>query len=411
MPSKVGYQSQSLVMSKPVSVDSGIPKADLCVVARCVGRWSQVWLWRQLLSFKQLKPCVMTWGYVNREVYRLDNLPVQLLPFDPLAGEESLKRWFRRARSLPSRNFFASVGAERRFIEKQLSEVKPRVMLCHFGHTALRMLPIAQKQHIPLVAHFHGLDLSSSLNNRWYRWSLLRALEHFSAIVVVGSHQEKWMIEHGARGERVHLIPCGVPTQVFKHKARQPSKGIQFICVCRLVEGKGVEYCIRAFAHVVKEITDGHLLIVGDGPLRSDLEALRHELGLGQCVTFTGSVCPDRVKDLLSGSDVFIQHSLVSSTGSMEGFGVSIAEAAATGLPIVATRCGGIVDQVIDGKTGFLVEQRDVDGMAEYMVKLGLSPDLRKKMGQAGRERMVAEFDTQKQIAKLESVLLDCCRE
>ena len=91
--------------------------------------------------------------------------------------------------------------------------------------------------------------------------------------------------------------------------------------------------------------------------------------------------------------------------------GVSVAEAAATGLPIVATRCGGIVDQVIDGKTGFLVEQRDVDGMAEYMVKLGLEPDLRTKMGQAGRERMVAEFDTQKQIAELESVLLDCCRE
>lgn len=411
MPSKIGCQSQSLVMSKPDSVDSGIPKVDLCVVARSVGRWSEVWLWRQLLGFKQLKPCVMTWEYVNREVYRLDNLPVQLLPFDPLAGEDSLLRWFRRAQSLPVRNFFASVGAERRFIEKQLLERKPRVMLCHYGHTALRVLPIAQKQHIPLVAHFHGLDLSSSLNNRWYRWSLLRALEHFSAIVVVGKHQEKWMIEHGARGERVHLIPCGVPTQDFKHKARQPSKGIQFICVCRLVEGKGVEYCIRAFAQVVKEITDGNLLIVGDGPLRSDLEALRHELGLGQCVTFAGSVFPDRVKDLLSESDVFIQHSLISSTGWVEGFGVSIAEAAATGLPIVATRCGGIVDQVMDGKTGFLVEQRDVDSMAKHMVKLGLDPDLRRKMGQSGRERMVAEFDIQKQIAKLESVLLDCSRE
>lgn len=411
MPTKVVHQNQSLIMSKPVRIGMGVPRADLCVVAQCIGQWPEVWLWRQLLGFKQLKPCVLTWGYINREVYRLDNLPVQILPFDPCAGEDSFRRWFRRARSLPVRNFYASVGAECRFIEKQLLETKPRVMLCHFGHTALRMLPIAQKQHIPLVAHFHGLDLSSSLNNRWYRWSLLRALEHFSAIVVVGSHQKKWMIEHDVQAERVHLIPCGVPTQVFKHKVRQPLKGIRFICVCRLVEGKGVGYCIRAFAHVVKEITNGNLLIVGDGPLRSDLEALRHELGLGECVTFIGSVCPDRVRDLLSESDIFIQHSLVSSTGWVEGFGVSVAEAAATGLPIVGTRCGGIVDQVIDGKTGFLVEQRDVDGMAEYMVKLGLEPDLRKKMGQAGREHMVAEFDTQKQIAELESVLLDCCME
>lgn len=295
-------------------------------------------------------------------------------------------------------------------MEKQLSELKPRVMLCHFGSTALRMLPVAQKRDIPLVAHFHGHDLSSSLRNRWYRWSLLHALEHFSAIVVVGSHQKKWMIEHGVPKERVHIIPCGVPTQVFKHKVRQPSKGMQFICVCRLVEGKGVEYCIRAFANVVKEMINGRLIIIGDGPLESDLKALVHELRLDECVTFAGLVCPDRVRDLLSESDVFIQHSIVSSTGCVEGFGVSVAEAAATGLPIVATRCGGIVDQVIDGKTGFLVEQKDYKSMAERMLQLACDAELRQKMGQEGRKRMIKHFDTKGQIAKLEEVLLNCVK-
>jgi len=380
---------------------------NLCFAAQHVGEHSEVWLWRQMVGFKRVRPYVLTWKYLNSETFKPNEVSVHILPFHPRPAEgKGISRWIFRLRSLPSVNFYGARGQELKAIERWFSDIKPKVILCHTGQVALKMLPIAQRFAVPLIAHFHGADLSSSLQNRWYRWSLLHSLRHFSAIVVVGRHQMKWMIEHDVQAARVHIIPCGVPTQVFKHKARQPSQGIQFICVCRLFEGKGVGYCIRAFAHVVKEITNGNLLIVGDGPLRPALEALRHELGLGECVTFTGSVCPDRVRDILSESDIFIQHSLVSSTGWVEGFGVSIAEAAATGLPIVGTRCGGIVDQVIDGKTGFLVEQRDVDRMADCMLKLARDAKLREQLGKAGRERMVREFDTEKQIAKLENVLL-----
>jgi len=397
-------------MSKRVKVDKDVPKADLCVVAHCIGHWSEVWLWRQLLGFRYLKPYVLTWKYVNQETFGLENLPMRLLPFDSLAGEDRLLRWFRRVRSLPAGNFYASVGAERRFIKKLLSEMKLRVMLCHFGHAALRMLPVAMELEIPIVAHFHGLDLSSSLNNRWYRWSLLRALDSFNAIVVVGSHQKKWMLQHNVAEHRVHLIPCGVPTEFFRPDWCRRGEGIQFVSVSRLVEGKGLEYSIQAFAHVVRQIPNARLLIVGDGPLRGELEELARSLWLMASVTFVGDVNPEKVRAYLLGSDIFIQHSVNTRAGWVEGFGVSIAEAAACGLPIISTRCGGIQDQVVNGTTGFLVEQRDVDAMADVMMELARDPALRAKFGQAGRERMVREFDTAKQIAKLEAVLLRCCR-
>jgi len=385
---------------------------NLAFVSRTIGNQSEVWMWRQLTNFRKLIPHIITWEYVNSELFGLDGLPLQVLPFE-LRPEEmpGLGRWIYRLKCAPGLNFYASIGAERRFILKVLSEIKPKIILCHFGHTALRMLPIAREQRIPIVVHFHGLDLSSSLYNRWYRWSLLLALKNFSEIVVVGSHQKKWVIKHGVPENRVHLIPCGVPTQIFKYKVRQLSKKIQFICVCRLVESKGVEYCIRAFAQVLKEIGDGRLLIVGGGPLQLKLEALSHWLGLNKYITFTGPVFPNKVIEYLAESDIFVQHSVFASDGSVEGFGVSIAEAAATGLPVVSTRCGGIEDQVIDKKTGFLVEQRDVNAMANCMVRLALDPALRKKIGKAGREHMVASFDAQKQISKLESVLLDCYRK
>lgn len=281
-------------------------------------------------------------------------------------------------------------------------------MLCHFGFMALRLLPVAQQLGIALVAHFHGLDLSSSLRNRWYRWSLLRALDSFSAIVVVANYQKHWMVEHGVPAEQVHLIPCGVPTQLFKPGKQCHSKNIRFIAVCRLVEKKGVEYSIRAFAQVVMDCPNVRLTIVGDGPLRGCLEELVRKLGLEKHISFVGMVEPKKVRSYFLESEVFIQHSIVSSRGDTEGSPVSIAEASASGLPVVATRCGGIEDQVIDGQTGFLVPQRDVSAMAERMLKLARNPGLRNRFGQAGRKHMVEQFDAPRQIKKLEAVLLNC---
>jgi colanic acid/amylovoran biosynthesis glycosyltransferase len=94
-----------------------------------------------------------------------------------------------------------------------------------------------------------------------------------------------------------------------------------------------------------------------------------------------------------------------SSNGWVEGFGVTIAEASAMNLPVVVTSCGGITDQVIDGVTGYIVPQRDANAMADRMKRLVEDIDLRSKMGQAGRMRMVKNFDTKKQIQKLEMVL------
>jgi glycosyltransferase involved in cell wall biosynthesis len=101
-----------------------------------------------------------------------------------------------------------------------------------------------------------------------------------------------------------------------------------------------------------------------------------------------------------------LQHSLVGQDGSIEGFGVSVAEAAASGIPVVATRCGGILDQVVHGETGLLVEPRDIEGMSLAMLRLAVDRELRARLGLAARQRAVALYDTATQVAKLEQVLL-----
>jgi colanic acid/amylovoran biosynthesis glycosyltransferase len=372
------------------AIETRLPR--VCFVARDLGHYSEVWLWRQLAGIKRLKAHAMVWHYVNQRIFGTDGIVVHELDYEaPPEPREKSSRWLFRLRHLPRRNFYGSIGKEAVEIRRILTQTKPDVMLCQFGWTGLRLAPIAQAMGIPMLVHFHGMDLSSALRNRWYRWSLLSAMKHFAAVVVVGSHQSEWMLAHGMPADKVHLIPCGVPVDAFSYSGprNRDNSVIRFIAVSRLVEKKGYAYTFKAFKKVVDKLPEAKLDVYGEGRLRDELPKLVEELGLSEKVIFHGGVSVEEVRRAMTEADIFVQHSVVASNGDSEGSPVSSMEAAATGLPMVATVSPGFVDQVMDGETGYLVRQRDIDAMAE---------------------RMVEYFDTKKQIAKLENVLLSCVK-
>ena len=260
---------------------------------------------------------------------------------------------------------------------------------------------------VPIVAHFHGLDVSSALRqDRWYRWSLLRSLPRFAAVVVVGEHQLNWMLAQGVPRERMHLIPCGAPVPDYGDGSSRATDVVRFIAVSRLVEWKGVDLTIRAFAKVATKTRRVELLIVGDGPERGSLQSLAESLGLTSRITFAGACSAEQVRNYYQSSHVFVQHSVSHSTGWVEGFGVTIVEAAASGLPVVVSQSGGIGPQVVHGETGFLIEERNVDAMANAMASLAEDPELRKRMGLQGQKHVECHFDSAQQIEKLEHVLM-----
>jgi glycosyltransferase involved in cell wall biosynthesis len=112
----------------------------------------------------------------------------------------------------------------------------------------------------------------------------------------------------------------------------------------------------------------------------------------------------------MQAATVFLQHSL-ELNGWIEGFGVSVTEAAAMELPVIVSRSGGLVDQVVEGKTGFIVEQRDVEGLAAAMRHLAGDPDLARDMGAAGCAHVAQLFDTPGQVVKLEFVLQELLQD
>lgn len=383
----------------------------LWIACHYLGIPSEVWILRQAERLRHFDYSLLYWEDRSRAWCETDRAKTIHVPF-PVAISTRPKRWLRYMMLAPSLNFYGSAGAERCYLANLAREARPDVVLAHFGPMALRMLPVMTKLRVPVVAHFHGYDVSSLLSARWYRWSLRHNLGRFAAAVAVGSHQCQLLKDMGMPQDRLHLIPCGVPTDEFVPAAdRESSRTVRFLTVSRLVDIKGIKESLYAFDRLLDSYPDAELHIVGDGDLRRDIEKLASEPRLAGKVHVLGWVEPEVKRKLMQEADVFLQHSLTGSNGWVEGFGVSVAEAASTGLPVVVTRAGGMVDQVVDGVTGFIVDQGDIRAMARVMLTLARDPHLRRRMGAAGRERMVGHFDTTRQVAKLEAVLLRACQD
>jgi glycosyltransferase involved in cell wall biosynthesis len=206
--------------------------------------------------------------------------------------------------------------------------------------------------------------------------------------------------------DKCHLIPYGIDAEQFDDdrvdrsivdKLRQRFGPRVILSVGRLVYYKGIKFLIRAMAYV-----DAKLVIIGDGPLRADLEREASSNGLSDRVVFLGEV-DDNLVNYYHASDVFALPSCERS----EAFGIVQLEAMASGIPVVNTRIDTGVPYVSqDAVTGFTVAPRSSDEMGAALNRLLDDSELRKKMGRAGRDRVVNEFG----IAKMAARTLDLYR-
>jgi colanic acid/amylovoran biosynthesis glycosyltransferase len=165
------------------------------------------------------------------------------------------------------------------------------------------------------------------------------------------------------------------------------------LTVGRLVEKKGHQYAIEAFARAHSAFPDAEYLIVGDGSLRRELEELSRSLGLGDSVRFLGAKRDRDVAALYSRATLFVLASVTAKDGDMEGQGLVLQEAQASGLPVISTLHNGIPDGVLDGVSGFLVPERDVGALADRMIELLGDAEERERMGRAGRAFVAGKYD------------------
>ena len=162
--------------------------------------------------------------------------------------------------------------------------------------------------------------------------------------------------------------------------------------IARLSDVKGISVLIKAMANVLIEIPSANLMIVGQGPEESALKKLTQDLSLTAHVRFENTI--NQTQELLPVFDVFVMPSL------MEGLGLSVMEAQACGIPVVASRVGGLVDLIEDGKSGFLVESNDPTALAKRIIELLHNPLEAKMMANQARLNIEQRFSVDLMLNK-----------
>lgn len=268
------------------------------------------------------------------------------------------------------------------------------IIHCHFGPngilgTDLKLLGVKGK----FLTSFHGYDVNNypiTYGKDVYR-TLFALGDFFTANTQFTKNQA---IDLGGKGEKIEILHEGFDADKFKFskKTLGVNQSIKLLTIGRLVEKKGHKYALIAIAKVYKKFKNIHYTIAGNGPLHSELEAQANFLGINQIVEFAGNINQYQANNLYKQSHIFILPSITSNNSDREGQALVLQEAQACGLPVLATRHNGIPEGVIEGKSAFLVREKDADALAEKLEYLITNPQLWQQMGQAGRDFVEQSF-------------------
>jgi sugar transferase (PEP-CTERM/EpsH1 system associated) len=237
----------------------------------------------------------------------------------------------------------------------------------------------------------HGRSPQLSRRQKMLVSAAARWIDHF---VCVSEDCARLAVEQGVRADRVRTICNGIDVQRFAYTG--PQANGPAVIVARLSPEKDIDTLLRAAALVVAQDAAFRLEIAGDGPCREALRQTCAELGLEGHVRFLGQVRD--VPGLLARASLFVLSSV------SEGISLTLLEAMACGLPLVATRVGGNSEVIADGETGFLVPPQNPPALADALLRLHRDPGLGARLGQAGRSRVEARFDVRRMVAQYEAL-------
>lgn len=293
-------------------------------------------------------------------------------------------------------------------IDRALRRIQPCLLHAHFGPDGMYASATARRLGIPLVVTFHGFDATRpdlvrpSPGARLWQHRRAALFEQAALLVAVSDFVAGCLVALGAPPHKVVRHYVGVDTARFApipHDDGDDSGTANVLFVGRLIEAKGVFDLMRAMATVRRALPNATLTVLGEGEMRAEVERLDQQLGLG--TRLLGAQSHDEVLTALHRADLLCVPSRTSQLGQREGLGLVFAEAQACGLPVVSCRSGGIPEVVEHGVTGLLTDEGDVDALAAAIIDLLGDQPRRARFGLAARERMVRQFDLQRQSTVL----------
>jgi phosphatidylinositol alpha-1,6-mannosyltransferase len=262
----------------------------------------------------------------------------------------------------------------------------------------------------PFVVWTHGEELPIAARSTELRWLLRQVHRRSAALLSNSNNTARLLVDLGNPASKIHVIHPGVDAERFRPHADRDRlratllgrEALMLLSVGRLQPRKGHDLVLRSLALLRGEFALRYV-IAGDGPDALRLRTLARETGVDDLVTFLGSVPSSELPAYYAAADVFVHPNRVERH-DFEGFGMVFLEAAASGVPAIGGRSGGVSEAIEDGVTGMLVGGEDPNELARDLRDLLLSRDRRATMGHAARSRVLARFTWKAAAARLQAV-------
>jgi colanic acid/amylovoran biosynthesis glycosyltransferase len=292
----------------------------------------------------------------------------------------------------------------------RLKEVDANLIHAHFAEGGPAALFLSKRFNLPLILHLWGgaeLMTDANLRSKWYEWPFLahrRSLwKRASAFLCCSAYVRQRALEAGFPQHKSLVHYAGLDCRAFTPKLPVTEKDPNLVLfVGRLITYKGCDYLIRAMQLVQRERPGARLVVIGDGTSRAELEQLARSLEI-RC-EFLGEMKSPEIRSWLEKARVFCGPSVTLPDGQSEAFGVVFLEAQSMGVPVVSFRHGGIPETMREGVTGLLADERDVNGLANHLLRYLSDDTFWSDSREQGMQWVRANFDNAVQVAKLEEI-------
>lgn len=353
-------------------------------------------IYRQITALERFRPVVIAQKREEKERF----------PFDPVfvigkPATHFLRRfWYRTMREAPWQVSHREVLR----IKRVLDDTEAQLLHIYFGHIAVHLLPLILHWRKPTVVSFHGADVLVELDKPHYRAATREMLAAARLVLVRSESLARALCELGCPNEKIRLQRTGIPLDDIPFRERNwPNEGAwKFLQAGRLIEKKGFQTSLRAFAAFQRKNPGALFTIAGEGPLLDDLQNVARELNVADHVRFVGFLSQTELREQFYQAHIFLHPSELGADGNQEGVPNAMLEAMASGLPVFATNHGGIPEAIDSGVSGVLVAERDHGGLAEALLAWTGRGEGLTRMAQAGAAAVAAKFEQRAQARALE---------
>ncbi len=357
---------------------------------------------RQITGLQAVTPWVLTHKRENAAQFPFPEKRLIVLP-------KSRLRWWRRlvAKQI-KREPWQLYRWELRQSLLALTRAEAKVLHVYFGHSAIHLRPLIKVFSRPVLVSFHGADAGVDMDKPAHLAAMRQVFESATIVQARSASLMNDLANLGCPQEKLRLQSTGIPLEDWTFQTRAAGCDLpwRILQSCRLIEKKGVDLTLRAFAKVLQTQPSAGLVIAGSGPQQGELERLAGELGITSSVRFAGFLTQSELREEMYRARMFVHPSRTSGDGNREGIPNSMLEAMASGAPVVATHHGGIPEAVIDGDSGLLVPENDADALAAAMLRVMGDDELARKLAEGGRRAVEKKYDRATNVRVLESCYL-----